>query len=119
MNDDRRRLDDILAATADATLIIERDRAAFDSDPLAVRAAKNIVAEIGEATKALSVETKRAMPAVPWRAFAGMRDRTIHRYPDVDLDILWDTLAHDLPELATSIQNHIDGIDPSNPASDR
>jgi len=38
---------------------------------LAVRAAKNIVAEIGETTKAFSAETTEAMPDVPWRAFAG------------------------------------------------
>ena len=114
MKDDRRRLEDILAATADATLIVERGRTAFDEDPLAVRAAKNIVAEIGEATKALSAETTRAVPEVPWRAFAGMRDRTIHRYPDVDLDILWDTLAEDLPHLATHIQTHLDSINTPN-----
>ena len=54
MNDDQRRLADILAAVADASLIVERGREGFDADPLAVRAAKNIVTEIGEATKALS-----------------------------------------------------------------
>lgn len=98
MTDDRRCLDDILAAIADARLIADRGRASFDGDPLAVRAAKNIVTEIGEAAKTLSPATE-AIPEVPWRAIAGMRDRTIHRYPDVDLDVLWDTLAHDLPEL--------------------
>lgn len=54
MNDDRRRLGDIAEAIADAGLIVARGRAAFDADPLTVRAAKNIVTEIGEATKALS-----------------------------------------------------------------
>lgn len=107
MNDDRKRLDDILAATVDATLIVEHGRAAFDDDPLAVRAAKNIVTEIGEASKALSAETTRAMSEVAWRAIAGMRDRTIHRYPEVDLDVLWDTLVKDLPELAVRIQTYL------------
>ena len=108
MNDDRRRLSDIVAAIADAGLIVERGRAAFDADPLVVRAAKNIVTEIGEATKVLSSATTDAMPEVPWRAIAGMRDRTIHRYPEVDLDVLWDTLAFDLPELAERIAAHLD-----------
>lgn len=44
-------------------------------------------------------------------AIAGMRDRTIHRYPDVDLDVLWDTLEHDLPQLAHQIRRHLDGAD--------
>lgn len=108
MTDDRRRLDDILAAIADAGLIAGRGRAAFDGDPLAVRAAKNIVTEIGEAAKTLSPETTDAMPEVPWRAITGMRDRTIHRYPDVDLDVLWGTLVHDLPELEQQIRAHLD-----------
>jgi uncharacterized protein with HEPN domain len=102
------RLDDILAAIADAGLIVERGRAAFEADPLVVRAAKNIVTEIGGATKALSPTTTDAMPEVPWRAIAGMRDRTIHRYPEVDLDVLWDTLQFDLPELADHIATHLD-----------
>lgn len=51
MNDDRRRLDGIVAATGDADLVVQRGRAAFDADPLVVRAAKNIVTEIGEATQ--------------------------------------------------------------------
>jgi uncharacterized protein with HEPN domain len=79
VNDDRRRLDDIVAATSDAALLVQGGRAAFDADPLVVRAAKNIVAEIGEATKALSSDTTDAIAGVPWRAIAGMRDRTIHR----------------------------------------
>jgi uncharacterized protein with HEPN domain len=99
VTDDRRRLDDIVAATGDAALIVQRGRSAFDADPLVVRAAKNIVTEIGEAAKALSSDTTDAVADVPWRAIAGMRDRTIHRYPEVDLDELWDTLEHDLPHL--------------------
>lgn len=108
MNDDRRRLDHILAATDDAESIVRQGRTAFDADPLVVRAAKNIVTEIGEATKALSATTTDAITGVPWRAIAGMRDRTIHRYPDVDLDVLWNTLAHDLPALARRIRAHLD-----------
>ena len=111
MIDDRRRLHDILTAIADAALIVEHGRARFDDDPLTVRAAKNIVTEIGEAVKALSVATTDAMPDVPWRAIARMRDRTIHQYPEVDLDVLWDTMAADLPELATKIRAHTDRND--------
>lgn len=73
-----------------------------------MRAAKNIVTEIGEAAKALSSTTTDVIPEVPWRAIAGMRDRTIHRYPEVDLDVLWDTLEFDLPELAAQISTHLD-----------
>jgi len=92
-------------------LIVRGGRAAFDADPLVVQAAKNIVTEIGEATKALSIATTGAISEVSWRAFAGMRDRTIHRYPEVDLDVLWDTMEHDLPDLAGQIRLHLDDAD--------
>ena len=111
MNDDRRRLADILAAATDADLIVKRGHAAFDADPLVVRAAKNIVTEIGEATKALSTAKTGGISGVPWRALAGMPDRTIHRYPEVDLDVLWDTMEHDLPDLAGQIRLHLDDAD--------
>lgn len=119
MNDDERRLRDILVAVADAQLIADRGREGFDADPLVIRAAKNIVTEIGEATKAVSAETTDAIPGIPWRAIAGMRDRTLHRYPEVDLDVLWDTLVHDLPELGRGIRDHLDSTsDPDPPGSD-
>jgi len=65
------------------------------------------VTEIGEATKALTTATTSAIADVPWRAIAGMRDRTIHRYPEVDLDVMWDTMEHDLPQLASRIREHL------------
>jgi uncharacterized protein with HEPN domain len=108
VNDDRQRLLDIVAATHDAATIVANGRAAFDDDPLTIRAAKNIVTEIGEAAKALSAATTTAITDVPWRALAGMRDRTVHRYPEVDLDVLGDTLAHDLPHLHQQIVAHLD-----------
>ncbi|MEM9039288.1 MAG: HepT-like ribonuclease domain-containing protein [Actinomycetota bacterium] len=108
MSRDRQRLDDILRAIADADLIVKRGRSIFDADPLTIRAAKNIVTEIGEATKALSDDVKESIAGVPWRSIAGMRDRTIHRYPEVDLDVLWDTLAIDLPDLEQAIRHHLD-----------
>jgi uncharacterized protein with HEPN domain len=38
-------------------------------------------------------------PEVPWTAAARMRDRLIHHYVDIDLDILWATVSEDLPQL--------------------
>jgi len=60
------------------------------------------------AAKALSATTTEQLSDIPWRAIAGMRDRTVHRYPEVDLDVLWDTLVNDLSALATLISVHLD-----------
>lgn len=37
-----------------------------------------------------------------------MRDRTINRYPEVDLDVLWETIVYDLPELGEQNRSHLD-----------
>lgn len=103
MTDPRQRVQDILAAADDAALIVQRGRSAFDGDPLLIRSAKNIVTEVGEAAKLVG-PFRDQIPDVPWKQLAGMRDRTVHRYPEVDLDILWDTLTVDLPEIATALR---------------
>ena len=54
---------------------------------------------IGEAGARVSPEIKSATPAIPWADIAGMRNRLIHAYFDVDLDILWETVMNELPPL--------------------
>jgi uncharacterized protein with HEPN domain len=48
---------------------------------------------IGEATKNLSVEFRTRYPDVPWKSMAGARDRLIHDYFGVNLDIVWEIVT--------------------------
>jgi len=54
---------------------------------------------IGEATKKISKDLKNNNPKIPWKDMAGMRDKLIHDYFDVDLSIVWETAIHDVPAL--------------------
>lgn len=54
---------------------------------------------IGEATKKISKEFTQSHPEIPWQDLAGMRDKLIHDYIDVDLDVVWKTIETDLPLL--------------------
>jgi len=58
---------------------------------------------IGEATKNLSDKLKTKYPQVPWKETAGMRDKLIHQYFGVDLELVWETIRTDLPELKNQI----------------
>jgi uncharacterized protein with HEPN domain len=58
---------------------------------------------IGEATKSLSREMKREHSEIQWRDIAGMRDKLIHEYFGVKLDLVWTTVKKNLPELEKQI----------------
>lgn len=54
---------------------------------------------IGEATKKVSFELRDKFPSIPWLDMAGMRDRLVHDYIDVDFEIVWKTASEDIPKL--------------------
>jgi uncharacterized protein with HEPN domain len=72
------------------------------------------IAVIGEATKRLSQEFRQQHPEIPWRDIAGMQDVLIHKYDQVDFDVIWDVLQNKLPELLTLLEPLL----PSNLAPD-
>lgn len=58
---------------------------------------------IGEAVRGLPAEFKRKHKEVEWAKIAGMRNRLIHLYFGVDLDIVWDVVKNRLPGLREKI----------------
>ncbi len=58
---------------------------------------------IGEAAKNLSKELKTKYSQIPWKEIAGMRDKLIHHYFGVNLNLVWETVKTKLPELRNQI----------------
>lgn len=54
---------------------------------------------IGEAVKNIPDKTKKKYPNTPWKKIAGMRDILIHEYFGIDLDLTWEVVKRDIPEL--------------------
>ncbi|MBI2100809.1 MAG: DUF86 domain-containing protein [Candidatus Vogelbacteria bacterium] len=64
---------------------------------------------IGEAAKNLSEKIKEKENTLPWKEIAGMRDKLIHEYFEVDLEIVWSTVKDDLPPLKNFIEKMLNG----------
>lgn len=58
---------------------------------------------IGEAAKNVSSEVKRKYNKIPWNKIVGTRDKVIHHYFGVNLDIIWEIIKKDLPELKKEV----------------
>ncbi len=58
---------------------------------------------IGEAAKGATEELRTKHPDIPWKSMAGMRDRLIHHYFGVNLDIVWQVISEELPPLAPEL----------------
>lgn len=50
------------------------------------------------------MELRQEYPDIPWKNMAGMRDRIIHGYDTVDLQIVWDVVKRDIPRIKPLIR---------------
>ena len=78
----------------------------FDSllnDELLQRALIRSLEIIGEAVKQIDDEFKENNDGIEWKKIAGFRDILIHRYFNIDWDIVWDIIQHKIPELREKI----------------
>ena len=62
---------------------------------------------IGEAASKITLKTREQLAQVPWAMIIGMRNRLIHAYFEIDLDILWKTVAEDIPPLISMLEEII------------
>ena len=81
----------------------EISRFDFDRNVMIQDAVIRNIEIIGEATKKISKSFTQSHKEIPWPAMAGMRDKLIHDYLDVDIDVVWKTVEVDLPLLKEMI----------------
>ena len=70
-----------------------------------------LVEVVGEAAAKTSPECKRDYQFIPWAEIIGMRNRLIHGYNSIDLDVLWDTIEIDLPPLIEKLEKILEKSD--------
>ncbi len=96
----------MLAAAEEAVGFADgRDRDDLDADRMLALALVRSIEIVGEAGARVSEEGRAAVPDVPWREIVAMRNRLIHAYFDVDLDIVWQTVKQDMPPLIATLKD--------------
>ncbi len=99
-------LKDILEAARRIISYIEGiEYAAFLNDLKTQDAVVRNLEIIGEATKHLSNEVRQQASHIPWQSIARMRDKLIHHYFGVNLDIVWNVVQDDLAELVEAVES--------------
>lgn len=63
----------------------------------------HLVQIIGEAASRVSEDLRQCHPEIPWRQVVGMRNRVVHGYFEVDLNLLWHVVTLDVPKLRTQL----------------
>jgi uncharacterized protein with HEPN domain len=87
------------------SLVSGRTRQDLQKDRVLQLALTRLVEIIGEAASRVGDETRSRFPSIPWSMVVGMRNRLIHGYDTIDLDVLWDTATDDLPSLAGELES--------------
>lgn len=93
------------AALQAMSFVQDRARGDLDTDAQLRFALLRAFEVLGEAASRASAELRAANPEIPWRQVVSTRNRLIHAYFDIDLDIVWTTVKHSLPTLVPILEH--------------
>lgn len=102
---DHAYLRDMLDSAREAMSFVQGlNSSALENDRKLALALVQELAIIGEAAGKVSPEVTRSAPQIPWSKIVGMRNRLIHGYREVDLEVVWKAVTEDLPSLAADLE---------------
>jgi uncharacterized protein with HEPN domain len=76
----------------------------FLKDKKTIKAVIRSLEVLGEASKKIPESIKSKYPHIPWKRMVGMRDKLIHQYFGVDLEIVWNVIKSELPSIKVPIE---------------
>jgi uncharacterized protein with HEPN domain len=80
-------------------LLAGRQKEEVLNDWVTTMAASRLFEILGEAATRLSTDTRDQYPDIPWRDIIDMRNRLIHGYDTIDMNVVWRTANDDIPYL--------------------
>ena len=103
--DDEIRIRHMLEAAREAVSFARgRTRGDLDTDRQLVLSLVKDVEIVGEAGTRITKTTREQLPAIPWEEIIAMRNRLVHAYFRINLDIVWQTVREDLPKLIALLE---------------
>jgi uncharacterized protein with HEPN domain len=85
-------------------LLAGKEKAELSRNRVLELALVRLVEIVGEAANRLPIEDQERHTSIPWKEIVGMRNRIVHGYDAIDLDVLWDTVRIDLPQLIEELE---------------
>ena len=99
-------IEDMLAAIRKIErYTVDMDQERFRQDEKTIDAVARNLEIVGEASRQLPEDFIARFPNVPWRQMAGLRNRIVHDYFGLDLEIIWQVIRHDLPQLRVQLED--------------
>jgi uncharacterized protein with HEPN domain len=105
-------LDIVLAAQRIGDFTAGQDFEGFAADLKTQSAVILQLLVIGEAAKRLSAAFREQHPEAPWSDIMRMRDKLIHHYEDVDLELVWRVIRKEVPELRALLEPLLSNSEP-------
>lgn len=84
-----------------------KTRTDLDSDRKLNLAIVRLLEIVGEAANRVPITEREVLKDIPWPDIVGLRNRLIHGYDDIDLDIVWQVVSGDLPPLISQLETAV------------
>lgn len=112
LREDRVSIKDMLSHSQEAMHLLGAvSREDLRNNRVLQLALTRLVEIVGEAANRVSLEMQQDNPQIPWDQITGMRNRLIHGYDVIDLDLLWDTIKEDLPPLELALAGILESLE--------
>ena len=82
----------------------------FSKDTRTLNATAFVLGQVGELSKHITDECKEFNTHINWKGIRGLRNRIVHDYENVDMNMLWSVVREDVPNLKNSLKELLGGI---------
>lgn len=96
-------LDALIFTKRILSFTVGMDQATFADDLKTQAAVLYEISILGEALRRISAEFRDNNPQIPYKKIIAMRNKLVHEYDGINLDLVWDVVQNDIPELVELI----------------